>query len=102
MYYADTTAQDDLDKDGFPVAVESSEQSCRCTITTVTEDRNAVYDGGAYIKATYRVTCNMEDVSDTFNPASVSLTHDNKGSLGNFQVIRVEYYTLTGTIEIWV
>lgn len=102
MYYAEQSGQGDLDEYGFPVAASSVEQSCRCTITTVTENRNAVYNGGAYVNATYSVTCNMEDVGDTFNPAFITLTHDNKGDLGRFQVLRLEYYTLTGTIEIWV
>ena len=103
LRYADGTAQD-LDEKGFPIPAElaGGTNECRCTITTVTEDRNAVYDGGAYIQARYSVKCDMDDVGEGFNPSNVTLVHEQKGDLGAFQVIRIEYYTITRTIEIWV
>ena len=102
MYYAADDGRGDLDEYGMPIDAASAETQCRCTITTVTEDRNAVYNGGAYVRARYSVTCNMEDVEKNFSPSFLTLEHDNKGRLGRFQVIRIEYYNLTGTIEIWV
>lgn len=93
----------DLDEYGMPVAADtSSSMECRCTITTASEKRNATYDGGAVKLATYTVTCNMEDAGEGFSPHTVHLVHDIKGDLGMFQVQRIEYYTITQTIELWV
>ena len=98
-----SSSASDLDENGMPMAASlSSMAECQCTITTNTENRNAVYNGGAYKAVTYSITCNTEDVEDDFNPKSVNLIHEQKGDLGMFQVLRIEYYTLTGTIEIWV
>lgn len=102
LFYQTSTAAD-LDADGFPISAGSSfSGECICTITTATEDRNATYEGGTVKRATYTVTCNMEDVEENFNPKSVKLTHEQKGELGTFQVQRIEYYTITQTIELWV
>ena len=93
----------DLDEDGLPVSVgETYENQCICTITTAAENRNAVYDGGVFKQATYTVTCNMEDVGENFNPRRVRLTHNQKGDLGTRQVLRIEYYMITQTVELWV
>lgn len=93
----------DLDENGLPIPAESAPaEECICTITTAAENRNTVYDGGVVKRATYTVTCNMEDVGETFNPRFVELTHDQKGTLGRFPVQRIEYYTITQTIELWV
>ncbi len=102
MKYRLADRGNDLDDNGYAVSDTGFSGECRCTITVITDNRKGRYDDGQYRNASYSITCNMEDVSDTFNPTAVSLTHDNKGNLGVFQVQRVEYYNLTGTIEVWV
>lgn len=102
LYYQTSVAAD-LDEYGNPIPVDSEFfDECICTITTASEDRNATYEGGTVKRATYTVTCNMEDVGELFNPKYVRLTHEQKGELGTFQVQRIEYYTITQTIELWV
>lgn len=102
MKWAESTTED-LDADGIPIpAGQGTTVECRCTITTASENRNATYDGGTVKRATYTVTCNMEDAGEKFSPTSVALVHDIKGRLGHFQVQRIEYYTITQTIELWV
>ena len=103
MFYQTATTVADLDEDGNPVSASGSfSGECICTITTASENRNATYEGGVVKRATYTVTCNMEDVGEVFNPRYVRLTHERKGDLGMFQVQRIEYYTITQTIELWV
>ena len=103
--YTNTTATaGDLDEHGMPVAASSTPSvEVVCTITTLSEDRKGRYDDGRYRNCMYSVTCNMEDVGVEFNLVkSVHLSHDIKGDLGNFQVQRIEFYTITQTVEIWV
>ena len=107
MTYADPTAtpQSDLDENGLPVAVSAADSmvSVVCTISTLSEDRKGHYDDGRYRNCQYSVTCNLEDVGTEFREVkSVSLTHDIKGGLGSFQIQRMEFYTLTQTVEIWL
>lgn len=102
MKYRLAGSASDLDSNGYPVADTGFSGECRCTITVITDNRKGRYDGGQFRNASYSITCNMEDVSGTFDPTAVSLTHDQKGNLGEFQVQRVEFYNLTGTIEVWV
>ena len=97
-----TTFTEDIDEDGIPIPAAATEAECRCTITTATENRNATYDGGTVKRASYTVTCNMEDVQNPFAPTQVHLRHDKKGDLGMFSVQRIEYYDITQTIELWV
>ena len=106
LTYADpTVAQSDLDEDGLPVAASESvtRKTVVCTISTLSEDRKGRYDDGRYRNCQYSVTCNLEEVGTGFNSVrSVSLTHDIKGFLGTFQVQRIEFYTITQTVEIWL
>ncbi len=103
MRYGDPT-QPDLDESGMPVAVSSLDQKeVRCTISTISEDRKGRYDDGRNRNCAYSVTCNLEEVGTAFHSVrSVSLTHDITGALGSFQVQRIEFYTITQTVEIWV
>ena len=88
MTYADPTVtpQSDLDENGLPVAVSSDveKKSVGCTISTLSENRKGIYDDGIN------------------SVRSVSLTHDIKGDFGTFQVQRIEFYTITQTVEIWL
>ena len=105
MTYADPSQQQpDLDGNGLPVAASSAARlSVICTISTLSENRKGRYDDGRYRNCQYSVTCNLEDVGTAFNSVkSVSITHDIKGSLGTFQVQRIEFYTITQTVEIWL
>ena len=106
MTYVDPTAiQSDLDGNGLPIAASesSTKLSVACTISTLSENRKGRYDDGKYRNCQYSVTCNIEDVGTAFNSVkSVSLVHDIKGSLGSFQVQRIEFYTITQTVEIWL
>lgn len=93
----------DLDEDGNPIPASATQDGdCICTITTASEDRNTYYEGGVAKRATYTVTCNMEDVDENFCPRVIRLVHDRKGDLGSFLVHRIEYYDITQTIELWV
>ena len=102
MRYTNASGTADLDSNGLPVAASGAEQSCQCTISVLAEDRKGRYDDGRYRNCSYSVTCNLEEVSETFNPTSVRLEHEFKGDLGYFTVQRVEFYKLTGTGEVWV
>lgn len=107
MSYADPSveAQTDFDEKGLPIASseETTDLSVICTISTLSEDRKGRYDDGRYRNCQYSVTCNLEDVGNEFNSVkSVTLNHDIKGSLGTFLVQRIEFYTLTQTVEVWV
>jgi len=99
-----STAQSDLDSDGLPVAAsEALQQEVICTISTLTEDRKGRYSDGRYRNCQYSVTCNLEDVGTEFKDVrSVRLVHDINGDLGTFQVQRIEFYTITQTVEIWL
>ena len=94
----------DLDENGWPVsASDSTQKSVICTISTLSEDRKGRYDDGRYCNCQYSVTCNMEDVGTEFHGVKyVTLSHDIKGSLGSFTVQRIEFYTITMTVEIWI
>ena len=96
--------QPDLDENGLPVAVSSVEQrEVICTITNLSEDRKGRYDDGRYRNCQYSVTCNLEEVGYDFRDVrTITLTHDIMGSLGTFQVQRIEFYTITQTVEIWL
>lgn len=106
MTYSDPAAQQpDLDENGYPIdaANSSAQNSVICTISTLTEDRKGRYDDGRYSNCQYSVTCNLEDVGTEFKDVKyVSLTHDIKGSFGTFQIQRMEFYTITQTVEIWL
>lgn len=105
LIYSETAAlQPDLDENGLPVAVAEGEKlNVECTITTLTEDRKGRYDDGRYRNCRYSVTCNLEDVGYGFKDVkTVTLDHDIQGILGTFQVQRIEFYTLTQTVEIWL
>lgn len=106
MTYNDPTVrQSDLDRNGLPVAASSQDNMLEvvCTISTLSENRKGKYDDGRYRNCQYSVTCNLEDVGTAFNSVgSVSLSHDIKGDLGTFQVQRIEFYTITQTVEIWL
>ena len=92
-----------LDDNGNPISLEDNVGvECRCTINTLSENKQGKYDDGQYSNATYSVSFNMDDVGDKFYPQSVILKHDYKGDIGSFQVQRVEHYPITRTIEIWV
>jgi len=91
-----------LDKDGNPVTTSAAEQSAECYISTSSENRNGRYDDGLYKSATYSVLVDMDSVEDGFNPKRISLMHEQKGDLGAFPVQRIEYYTITRSIELWV
>lgn len=104
LTYSAATQQPDLDGNGLPVAAGTVEPvSVICTISTLSEDRKGRYDDGRYRNCQYSVTCNLEDVGNQFATVNtVTLDHDIKGSLGSFQIQRIEFYTLTQTVEIWL
>ena len=103
LRFASATAGGDLDEHGNPVpATDADMNEVQCTINVSQENRSGSYEDGRYKNYSYSVTCNLEDVGETFNPRTVQLVHENKGNLGDFQVQRIEYYKLTGTVEIWV
>ena len=106
MTYKDPTVQQsDLDGNGLPVAASSQDNMLEvvCTVSTLSENRKGRYDDGRYRNCQYSVTCNLEDVGTAFNSVkSVTLSHDIKGNLGTFQVQRIEFYTITQTVEIWL
>ena len=103
-YSMPATELPDLDENGCPVSVtDSGQNTAVCTISTLSEDRKGHYDDGRYRNCQYSVTCNLEDVGTEFREVkSVSLTHDIKGNLGSFQIQRMEFYTITQTVEIWL
>jgi hypothetical protein len=103
MRYSSATTGGDIDENGLPIKAQHVDMNeVVCTITTASENMKGKYDDGRYKQVSYSVTCNLEDVGNGFNPKTISLEHEDKGSLGTFTVQRIEYYKLTGTIEIWV
>jgi hypothetical protein len=66
------------------------------------ENKKGSYDDGRYKNCTYSIIIDYSSVDDNFNPVSVELTHDKKGNIGEFTIQRIEYYSLTKSIEIWV
>ncbi|MBR1809604.1 MAG: hypothetical protein IJ776_09505 [Paludibacteraceae bacterium] len=103
LRYASATAGSDLDENGNPIpACDADMNEIECTITAQSENRQGRYEDGQYKNGSYSVTCDMEKVGKSFNPKTIQLIHEFKGYLGDFQVQRIEYYKLTGTIEIWV
>jgi len=103
-YALPTQAAQELDASGWPIEASSSTlRSVPCTISTLSEDRKGRYDDGRFRNCQYSVTCNMEDVGTEFCGVKyVTLTHEIKGSLGSFTVQRIEFYTITMTVEIWI
>lgn len=91
-----------LDMYGNPVAIQCSEDAVKCYINTTSENRNGRNDDGLYKSATYSALIDMDSVGENFNPKTISLIHERKGDLGKFPVQRIEYYTITRSIEIWV
>lgn len=91
-----------LDEEGNPQNTEGLYSESECYISTLQEDRKGRYDDGRYRNCSYSVMFDMDEVSVNFSPKSITLTHENKGSLGEFTVQRIEYYNLTRSIEIWV
>ena len=95
--------QVEFDEDGHPQS--TSEQvvtEAVCNISTLSESRKGQYEDGRYKMCSYSVMIDYSSVDDTFNPKSVELIHDKKGNMGEFTIQRVEYYSLTKSIEIWV
>lgn len=91
-----------IDKNGNPIAETSTDSECRCTIETITENRNGRNDAGQYMNASYSVLLDEDSVEDDFNPSLVTLIHDDKGNLGQFKVQRIEHYHLTRSIQLWL
>lgn len=102
LRYTSKSSVEDIDDNGNPIRAEEADMDVPCTINVLSEGRSGRYDDGAYKKSSYRVTCDMEEVGSSFHPNSLQLIHSFKGDLGMFQVQRIEYYELTGTVEIWV
>jgi len=95
----------ELDGNGLPIPAYGSvgQVEVVCTISTLSENRKGKYDDGRYRNCQYSVTCNLEEVGTEFNSVkSVALRHDIKGNLGSFQIQRIEFYTITQTVEIWL
>jgi len=100
--YSSTSGSADLDANGYPVAASSFDNEVNCTISTLTENRKGNADGARYKSCQYSVSVDMSAVESDFNPKYIKLTHENKGELGVFTVQRIEYYNITGSIELWV
>lgn len=98
-----------VDENGNAIAVEGSEKKAECYIDVLREDkRGEVSDGhtqrsnGKYTQRSYSITIDQASVPSNFNPTSITLHHNRKGNIGTFTVQRIEFYDLTGSIEIWV
>lgn len=103
LRFVNKSSAEDIDENGLPIAANRSDyQEIGCTITTTQENNRGRYEDGRYKSVSYSVTCNLEDAGEGFNPTTISLTHEDKGELGEFTVQRIEYYKITGTIELWV
>ncbi|MGM9810962.1 MAG: hypothetical protein ACI30J_08885 [Paludibacteraceae bacterium] len=102
LRYTSKSSVADVDDNGNPIRAEEADMEIPCTISVLSEDKKGRYDDGQYKKASYSVTCDLEKVGSSFHPNSIQLIHEFKGDLGSFQVQRIEYYKLTGTVEIWV
>ena len=106
-----------VDENGNAIAVENNSKKVECFIDVVREDkRGEVSDGhtqrsngkytqrsnGKYTQRSYSVTIDQASVPSNFNPTSITLQHNRKGNIGTYTVQRIEFYDLTGSIEIWV
>ena len=92
----------DADGNAVPVAHADNKQVVECYIDVLTEDRKGKYPDGKYVRCEYSILLDQLSVPSNFNPKSVTLTHNSKGFIGQFSVQRIEWYDLTGSIEIWV
>lgn len=103
LYYRGGGSTTDLDENGNPIVGTDMQSSCRCNIQTTTEAADGKYnEGGLYKKGSYTIFVDMNEVGEQFNPKVVTLQHDMKGDLGQFQVVRLEPYTLTRSYQLWV
>ena len=115
--WVQTSTQDLVDADGNAIAVEGYTKRAECYIDVVQEDkRGDVGDGytqrsngkytqrsnGKYTQRSYKVSLDQSSVPADFNPKSITLEHNRKGNIGTYTVQRIEFYDLTGSIEIWV
>lgn len=98
-----------VDENGNAIAVEGSVKKAECYIDVVQEDkRGELSDGhtqrsnGKYTQRSYKVMLDQSSVPVKFNPTSITLHHNRKGNIGTYTVQRIEFYDLTGSIEIWV
>ena len=99
---ADEQALVDADGNAVPVANTGSRKAVECYIDVLTEDRKGKYPDGKYTRCEYSILLDQSSVPSNFKPKSVTLTHNRKGFIGIFSVQRIEWYDLTGSIEIWV
>lgn len=91
-----------FDDNGHPLPSVAELLEVVCNITTLSENKKGTYEDGRYKNCTYSILIDYSSVDDNFNPVSVELTHDKKGNIGEFTIQRIEYYSLTKSIEIWV
>jgi hypothetical protein len=115
--WVQTSTQDLVDTNGNAIAVEGQMRKAECYIDVVQEDkRGELSDGhtqrsngkytqrsnGKYTQRSYKVLLDQSSVPAKFNPTSITLHHNRKGNIGTYTVQRIEFYDLTGSIEIWV
>lgn len=91
-----------VDENGNAIPAEGMNKKVECYIDVVVEDKKGSYDNGQYTQRQYNVTLDQSSVPTTFNPKTITLQHNRKGNIGTFTVQRIEFYDLTGSIEIWV
>lgn len=103
LLYREAGNTPDLDANGNPTVGADTQCSCPCTIQTTTEVADSKdKEGNQYKNGHYTIFVDMDEVGENFNPKVVSLVHEMKGDLGQFQVIRLEPYTLTRSYQLWV
>lgn len=100
--WVQTSAQDLVDANGNAIAVEDQTRKAECYIDPVEENKKGEYDNGKYSRRSYNVLLDQSSVPANFNPTSITLQHNRKGNIGTYTVQRIEFYDLTGSIEIWV
>ena len=92
----------DADGNAVPVAHADNKQAVECYIDVLTEDRKGKYPDGKYTRCEYSILLDQSSVPSDFNPKSITIIHNRKGNIGTYTVQRIEFYDLTGSIEIWV
>lgn len=91
-----------FDEDGNIIEMGTVAESSVCYIEALAYNEHAKTEQGDYKNASYVIYLDMDSVPDVFKPVTVRLIHEDKGDLGEFQVLRYEFYRLTRTIQVWV
>lgn len=101
-FFGCTNGESDVDENGMPIVNEELTTEAPCYIESIGEGRDGSYEEGKYPRGSFTISLDFDSVGDDFAPKRVRLVHERKGDLGVFSIQRIEFYSLTRTIQVWV